>query len=98
MRAFLTVALLAIASITVSAQRLPAGVTPEHYTLWFAPDLDTATFRGRAAIDVHLDAPASEVILHAVEITFGMVEITSGGTTQAATVRLDETSETATLT
>ncbi len=79
------------------AQRLPAGVTPEHYTLWFAPDLEKATFRGREAIEVRLDTPASAVTLHAAEITFGEVEIEAGGRTQTATVRLDEATETATL-
>jgi len=82
----------------LGAQRLPGGATPEHYTLWFAPDLATATFRGRAAIDVRLDAPTSAVTLHAAEITFGAVEIAAAGRTQTATVRLDEKSETATLT
>ncbi len=98
MRVVVAVVLLAAASITASAQRLPAGVTPEHYTLWFAPDLDKATFRGRAVIDVRLDAPASAVTLHAAEIAFGKVEIAAGGTTQTASVRLDEKTETATLT
>ena len=79
MRVIVALVLLAAASITASAQRLPAGVTPEHYTLWFAPDLDTATFRGRAVIEVRLDAAASAVTLHAAEIAFGKVEIDAGG-------------------
>jgi len=82
----------------LGAQRLPAGVTPEHYTLWFAPDLAAATFRGRAAIDVRLDAPTAAVTLHAAEISFGAVEITAAGRTQTAAVRLDEKTETAALT
>jgi aminopeptidase N len=84
--------------VTAAAQRLPAGVTPEHYTLWFAPDLEKATFRGRETIRVGLGAPATTVTLHAAEITFGAVEIEAGGRTQTATVRVDETTETATLT
>src|SRR5262245_32885795 len=57
------------------AQRLPAGVTPTHYTLWFAPDLDKATFRGRESIAVTLTAPASSITLNAAEIAFGEVRI-----------------------
>ena len=92
-------ALLAAAiAVPAAAQRLPGGVTPEHYTLWFAPDLDTATFRGRAEIRVKLDAPATTVTLHAAEITFGEVTLEAAGGTQPATVRLDEKTETATLT
>jgi aminopeptidase N len=92
-------ALLAAAiAVPAAAQRLPGGVTPEHYTLWFAPDLDKATFRGRAEIRVRLDVPASAVTLHAAEITFGEVTLEAGGRTQPAAVRLDEKTETATLT
>jgi aminopeptidase N len=92
-------ALLAAAvAVPVAAQRLPAGVTPEHYTLWFAPDLERETFRGRAEIRVRLDAPSSAVTLHAAEIVFGDVTIEAGGRTQPATVRLDAATETATLT
>jgi aminopeptidase N len=98
MRVAAAVVLLLACAAAAAAQRLPAGVTPEHYTLWFAPDLDQATFRGRAVIDVRLDAPASVVTLHAAEIAFGKVEIAVGGTTQTASVRLDEKTETATLT
>jgi aminopeptidase N len=89
--------LAAVIAVPAAAQRLPGGVTPEHYTLWFAPDLERETFRGRAEIRVRLDAPASAVTLHAAEITFGEVAIEAGGRTQPATVRLDPATETATL-
>ncbi|MEZ5419560.1 MAG: M1 family metallopeptidase [Vicinamibacterales bacterium] len=82
--------LLALAAVVLpapsSAQRLPAGVTPEHYTLWFAPDLAAATFRGRADIRVRLDRPTATVTLHAAELAFDEVRIEAGGTTVAATV------------
>ena len=81
-----------------SAQRLPGNVVPEHYTLWFAPDLEKETFRGRESIDVVLTEPSTTVTLHAAEITFGEVKITSGGRTQTARVTLDEGRETATFT
>jgi aminopeptidase N len=80
------------------AQRLPGTVLPEHYTLWFAPDLEKETFRGRSSIRVTLTEPATSITLHAAEIEFGEVTITSGGRTQTATVTTDATKETATLT
>ena len=86
MRVVVTIVLLAAASPSpASAQRLPAGVTPEHYTLWFAPDLDKATFRGRAEIACGSTRRPRAVTLHAAEITFGEVEIDAGGRTQTAT-------------
>ncbi len=97
MRIFLA-AILVLAAVPAAAQRLPAGVTPEHYTLWFAPDLTSATFRGRADIRVRLDAPGSALTLHAAEITFGQVTIESGGRTQPATVTTNVDTETVTFT
>ena len=71
------------------AQRLPPGVTPTHYTLWFAPDLERATFRGRETIDVTLQRPSTTVTLNAAEIEFGEVTIEAGGRKQTAKVTLD---------
>ena len=89
--------LLALAAAPASAQRLPSGVTPEHYTLWFAPDLASATFRGRAEIRVHLDQPTTAITLHAAEIAFGEVTIDTSGRAQTATVTTNATAETAML-
>jgi len=80
------------------AQRLPGNVIPEHYSLWFAPDLDKETFRGRESIEVVLTEPSTTVTLHAAEIAFSEVTITAGGRTQTARVTLDDARETATFT
>jgi aminopeptidase N len=81
-----------------TAQRLPGNVVPEHYTLSFAPDLEKETFRGRESIDVVLTESSSTITVHAAEITFGEVRITSGGRTQTARVTLDAAREMATFT
>src|SRR5204862_1929952 len=80
------------------AQRLPATVTPTHYALWFAPNLNSATFRGRETVDVTVVNQASSITLNAAEIQFGAVTITSGGRMQTARVTVDEKNEMATLT
>lgn len=89
---------LLVAPRPAAAERLPDTVVPVRYTLWFAPDLETATFRGRETIDVRLRGPARTITLHAAEIAFGEVVVTAGDRTQAARVSLDATAETATLT
>jgi len=94
----LVAGLLALGSLAAIAQRLPGGVTPTNYTLWFAPDLEKETFRGRETIAVTLAAPATAITLHAAEITFGEVTISDAAGTQPARVTLDEQAETATLT
>ena len=98
MRRLLFVAFALLLASPAAAQRLPGGVTPEHYTLWFAPDLDKATFRGRETIRVRVDQPTTSITLHAAEITFGEVTITAGGETQRARVTTDAKTETARFT
>src|SRR5688572_32792401 len=78
-----------------AAQRLSGAVVPEHYALWFAPDLVKATFRGRETIRVQLKSPATAITLHAAEIEFVEAVIDAGGTPQTARVRLDAKTETA---
>jgi aminopeptidase N len=97
MRALICVLLCFGSAAVAHAQRLPGGVTPQHYELWFAPDFQTDTFRGRAVIDVRLEKPAAAVVLHAVEIKFDEVRIAVGERSQAARVTLNEKDETATL-
>src|SRR5687767_8189297 len=80
------------------AQRLPDTAIPEHYTLWFAPDLDNETFRVRTTIQAVVTEPTSSITLHAAELEFGEVRITSGGRTQTARVTVNPQAETATFT
>jgi aminopeptidase N len=98
MRIHLLTATLCLVATGAVAQRLPAGVSPEHYYLWFAPDLDKATFRGKETIAVNIAAPTSTITLHAAEIAFGEVTIEAGGKAQPAKVTLNDKDETATLT
>src|SRR5262249_49562737 len=93
----IALAMLAAAG-PVSGQRLPANATPTHYSLWFAPDLKNATFRGRETIDVTLAGPATSLTLNAAEITCGTVTIAAGGQMQTARAALDDKNEMATLT
>jgi aminopeptidase N len=94
----LLLTLILLVASPAAAQRLPGTAIPEHYDLWFAPDLKTETFRGRETIRVDLPKPTKSIVLHAAEIAFKDVRVTSGGQGQAATVTLDEKTETATLT
>src|SRR5262245_2296562 len=98
LRASWALAIVCVLVSPVSAQRLPGTVVPDHYTLWFAPDFQKDNFRGRATIDVQLKEPARAITLHAAELTFHTVRISSGGRVQNARVGLDPKTETATLT
>ena len=71
---FSAFALLLVTTIGVQAQRLPAGVHPEHYGLTVTPDLKAASFSGDETIDVLLDAPSKRITLNAAELKFGEVK------------------------
>ena len=98
MRHSTLVVLFLITSVPAFAQRLPGGVTPTHYDLWFAPDLEKATFRGRESITVNVERPSTTVTLNAAEIAFGEVTIEDAAGSQPAKVSLDDKAETAAFT
>ena len=85
-------------AIPALAQRLPANVTPSHYDLSVAPDLEKATFGGSERIKVALKAPARTITLNAAEIDFDTVTISAAGRTQRASVTLVKTRDQATFT
>ncbi|HEY1993312.1 MAG TPA: M1 family metallopeptidase, partial [Edaphobacter sp.] len=66
--------LLLAATFAAQAQRLPAGVRPEHYKLTLTPDLHAATFSGEETIDLVVDVPSRSITLNAAEIKFGEVK------------------------
>jgi aminopeptidase N len=96
--ALLVLLVLGLSAAPSLAQRLPGDVVPEHYTLWFAPNLKAATFEGHTTIQARTTATTRSVRLHAAELQLGEVRITGGGKTQTAQVHLDGKQETATLT
>ena len=90
--------ILAAVAAPAVAQRLPGGVTPEHYALWVAPDIAAATFRGKVDIRVRIDKPTAAITMHAAEITFDAVTVDAGGRTVTATVSENAKDEMVTFT
>src|ERR1700760_1417376 len=91
-------ALLLSAAPALMAQRLPANVRPEHYTLRLTPDIDKATFSGEETIDVTLAQPADSITLNAAEIQFQSVTANNGKHEMKADVSLDDQKQQATFT
>jgi aminopeptidase N len=88
---------LLLTVLPASAQRLPTIVIPSHYDLAVVVDLARARFDGTETIRVDVAQPTPRVVLHAVDIDFRDVTIGAGAGAQQATVRVDETTQTATL-
>ncbi|HXI26995.1 MAG TPA: M1 family metallopeptidase [Vicinamibacterales bacterium] len=95
--AALCAAIVFIAS-SASAQRLPAGVTPEHYDLAFVVDLQHERFDGTETIRVDVTAPTTRIVLNALDIEFREVTIGAGAAAQKATVTTDAAAQLATFT
>ena len=93
-----TFSCLVFAAASLSGQRLPSTVVPEHYALTLTPDLKSATFAGVETIDVILREPSRSITLNANELAFHSVSVAAGGRTQAAAVSLDHEKEQATFT
>ena len=77
--------------------RLPTTVTPSHYELRFAPDLDHATFEGWATTTITVHEPVDQVVLHALDLEITSVWVEQAGERIEADVALDPTTETATI-
>jgi aminopeptidase N/puromycin-sensitive aminopeptidase len=95
------VALVCAVHLQMQAQRLPAGVTPQHYALAVTPDLKSATFTGAERIDVILSKPTHSITLNAAELEFGPVRAHVGDSNAEllyGTATLDPGKEQATLT
>jgi len=80
-----------------AAQRLPELAVPDNYKLAFVPDFTKNNFAGDETIQIRVLKSTSEIVLNAAEIDFKVATITSGGSSQKATVTLDKEKEMATL-
>jgi aminopeptidase N len=87
-----------LVAATVSAQRLPTTVAPEHYDLAFAVDLSRARFDGTETIALRVAESTRTIVLNAAEIQFKSVTLGSGENAPRAIVKLDEHRQVATFT
>ncbi|MCU1495999.1 MAG: putative aminopeptidase [Acidimicrobiaceae bacterium] len=51
--------------------RLPYTVVPHRYELTLSPDLDAATFRGEARIEIEVLEPVERIVMNALELEVG---------------------------
>ena len=98
MKRLLTTVAVVVSMVAVgNAQRLPGDVTPDHYQITLAPDLNNATFTGEETIEVRVLKPTSNIVLNAADIKFSEATVTAGTSSQPATVTTDDKAEMATV-
>src|SRR5579872_6616690 len=88
---------LLLMSSVCAGQRLPQTAVPESYKLSFAPDLAKNNFDGEEMIQIRVLKATSEIVLHAVDIDFQDVSVSSAGATQKAKMSLNQASQFAKL-
>jgi puromycin-sensitive aminopeptidase len=81
---------------TEARYRLPRTVTPSHYDLTVAPDLEAATFTGSEAVTVTVHEPVTEIVVNAKELHVaggGRLEGPGGASVEIAKVVPDAEAE-----
>ncbi|KAJ2493003.1 hypothetical protein IWW37_001007 [Coemansia sp. RSA 2050] len=81
---------------------LPTNVTPVHYDLLLAPDLDALAYTGEVRIRVRVNEPTDKIVLHANELEIQEASLTSAalqldGPLRATSITLAKDDETAHL-
>src|SRR6185437_14622295 len=98
LRSYIFAFIFALIPALAAAQRLPEGVTPQHYALSFTPDLQKGTFSGEETIDMQIVKQTHAITLNSAELEFQQAEVTQGDKTQIAQTSFDTEKQQATLT
>ncbi|VEN47672.1 unnamed protein product [Callosobruchus maculatus] len=78
-------------------QRLPEHVKPKHYRLSLVPNLKSFTFQGCVSIQIEITKPTDEIVLNALDLTFGEVELKGDKVLTPSKVQMSSECETATI-
>ncbi len=76
---------------------LPQHITPTHYTIFLAPDLENFVFQGEETIDVKITKPTTKITLHSAEIEVTSVYFVNKNSVEASKVSYDKEAETVTF-
>ncbi|HVZ12668.1 MAG TPA: M1 family metallopeptidase [Patescibacteria group bacterium] len=77
--------------------RLPATVSPIHYKIHIAPDLDGFVFSGEEQITIDVKKKTKEIVLHSAEIEITSATLIVGKKTFKPKISYQEADETATF-
>lgn len=77
--------------------RLPNHISPIKYDLTLKPDLEAFTFEGKELIELKIEKPTKEIILHCKDITIVTSEIIYNDKKEFAKISYQEKNETTTF-
>ncbi len=77
--------------------RLPSGIVPVNYDLFFDVDMKTFNFSGKEIIDLVIRKPCSEIILHATDMKISAVNLISNNKKIRPKVKFESEKEKLTL-
>lgn len=76
---------------------LPQHITPSHYTIFLAPDLENFIFQGEETIDIRITKPTNRITLHSAEIEVTSVHFENKNSIEASRISYDKDAETVTF-
>ncbi|KAJ1956962.1 Aminopeptidase 2 mitochondrial, partial [Dipsacomyces acuminosporus] len=87
---------------TEERELLPTNVTPVHYDLFLAPDLDAFTYTGHVSIKVRINDSTDKIVLHSNDLEIEEAVISSTAfqpeeSLTASAITLEKEDETAHL-
>jgi aminopeptidase N len=88
---------LLLATLPLTAARLPVSVIPDRYAITITPDLAAEKFSGQETIDVDIKEPIDTITLHSVDLELHDVVVASGSKLLNPTVTMDAPNEMASL-
>src|SRR5437868_13212848 len=78
--------------------RLPTDCKPVRYRAHLAPDLEKGTFEGRMELEVRLERPRRDLVLHAIDLEIVRARARAAAKTiSTSAIEADAESETVTL-
>ncbi len=77
--------------------RLSESIYPLNYNLFFEPDLENFTFKGKVEIEIKILKPASRIILHSSELKIKSAKIFNNSKELIPRIKTEEKNETLTL-
>lgn len=73
--------------LNMGSVRLPRHILPEKYSITLKPDLESFTFSGEESIQIIVEKPNAQIVLHSLELDIVTAEVVVPGRPRTVTVK-----------